>query len=289
MKALSFGEILWDVYPDNKFLGGASLNFAAHLAKHGETVFMMSAVGEDDLGREALLCVRSLGISTKYVFVPEDKQTGRCIVELDENKVPSYHLLEDVAYDHIPYEEVAEDFDVLYFGTLSLRGENNFRKIRKLLESRRFHDVFVDINIRPPFYTEDTVRFALKNATILKISLEEMPTVAALLQFPHTTDHQEFASLLKDGYRNLKCIIITLGGDGAYALDTINEQAYTCEAERVEVRSTVGAGDSFSAAFLHKYEKKEALPACLAHASRIAGFVVSQYDAVPDYMPEELA
>ena len=93
MIALSFGEILWDVYPDKKFLGGAPLNFAAHLKKHGENVYMMSALGNDELGKEAIKRIEDWIINTSYILSLDDKPTGSCMVALDENKVPSYNLL----------------------------------------------------------------------------------------------------------------------------------------------------------------------------------------------------
>ena len=147
-------------------MSGAPLNFAAHLAKHGENVYIMSAIGEDDLGEEAERCFEEWGISSKYVCVLSDKATGRCMVTLDENKVPSYNLLQDVTYDYITCDEVSDGFDVLYFGTLALRTENNYRLINKLLKTDGFKNVFVDINIRPPFYSEKSVCFSIQHATI---------------------------------------------------------------------------------------------------------------------------
>ena len=123
MKILSFGEILWDVYPDKKYIGGAPLNFAAHSAKQGEEVYMLSAVGQDALGTDALSQLKSWGINCKYVAALADKPTGACNVTLDVNSVPKYDLLQNVAYDYVDGNSVNEDFDVLYFGTLALRGE----------------------------------------------------------------------------------------------------------------------------------------------------------------------
>ena len=152
MKALSFGEILWDVYPDKKFLGGAPLNFAAHLKKHDENVYMMSALGNDELGKEAIKRIEDWKINTSYILSLDDKPTGSCMVTLDENKVPSYNLLKNVAYDYISYIDIKESFDVLYFGTLALRSENNYNTLKTLIESVKFNCIFSDINIRPPFY-----------------------------------------------------------------------------------------------------------------------------------------
>ncbi len=287
MNVLSFGEILWDLYPDEKFLGGAPLNFAAHLAKHGENAYMVSAVGQDELGEAAIERIRQWGVHTDYITRIGEKQTGKCLVTLDEQSVPSYNLLEDVAYDYIPCGEITGDFDVLYFGTLALRSEANFKTLQELLKGNRFKEVFVDINIRPPFYSAETVKFAAENATILKISAEELPAVYAALGVPALTPHPEFAGMLAQRHARLTCVIITLGADGAYVLDRRQRTEYRCSSAQVKVKSTVGAGDSFSAAFLSKYMGGCPMESCLDHAVKVAGFVVSEFDAVPDYSAKE--
>lgn len=286
-KLLAFGEILWDVYPTEKFLGGASLNFAAHFVKFGHKAEMLSALGADALGEEARDQLKEWNLGDRYVSALTDRETGKCLVTLDENSIPTYDLLNDVAYDRISAKGIGEDFDVLYFGTLALRGEYNFASLNALLAEKTFGEIFVDVNIRPPFYSEQTVRFDCTKATLLKISLEELPVVARLLGV-ETTDYQVFAHALKEKFANLRCIVITLGGDGAYALNCRNGESAFCSAKKVEVASTVGAGDSFGAAFLSEYLQGTPLSACLETASRLAAYVVSQTAAVPDYDPKKL-
>lgn len=286
MKILSFGEILWDVYPDKKYIGGAPLNFAAHSAKHGESVYMLSTLGDDDLGKEAREQLKKWNVSDKFVSVLSDKPTGQCIVSLDDNRVPFYNLLNNTAYDHISCDGVDEEFDVLYFGTLALRSEYNYNSLKKLIKTGHFNTIFADINIRPPFYSKETVEFSVKNAAVLKVSLEELPVVAELLGI-QSTDYKGFSKTLSCRYDSLKCIIITLGSDGAYALDCKTCDEFSCGCADVKVVSTVGAGDSFSAAFLSKYLRKNGIQQCLEYASVVAGYTVSQYDAVPDYNAED--
>ena len=283
MKVLSFGEILWDVYPDKKYIGGAPFNFAAHLAKFSAESYMLSCLGEDELGEEALQCLKERGVLSDFVSRSGVKKTGQCLVTLDENAVPSYDLKMDVAYDHIASDKVNEAFDVLYFGTLALRSKYNLDSLADLLKKQKFKDVFVDINIRAPFYSYQTVAFCLENATILKISSEELPIVMDLLSISNSVGYKEFARIVKGKYENLKMLVITLGSEGAYCYDCNNDKEYSCEAQKVKVASTVGAGDSFSAAFLYQYFQKNDIQACLESASKIAGYVVSQYDAVPNY------
>ncbi len=284
MKTIAFGEIIWDIYPDNACLGGAPLNFAAHLARHGHDVYMYSAVGTDAYGEKALSRMKSWGVRTEYVARLPDKQTGRCLVSLDEHGVPHYDILCDTAYDRIPLASPLTA-DVLYFGTLALRDEYNRKTLQQLLNSTCFSDVFVDINIRAPFYTEDTIRFAVQHATILKISDEELPVAASLLALP-LDEPMAFMKRLAATYPSIKCLILTCGGEGAYVYHRAEDTVYSCASKKVEVVSTVGAGDSFSAAFLHMYHKHEPIPACAAYAAAVAGFVVSRQEAVPPYDPE---
>lgn len=283
MKVLSFGEILWDVYPDEKHIGGAPLNFAAHLSKHGAEVYMLSALGKDALGVEAQAKLKERDILDEYVSFLEDKTTGKCLVSLDENAVPSYNLLQNVAYDYIDCKKVKGTFDVLYFGTLALRSEYNYHALQELLQNNDFANVFVDVNIRPPFYSKEAVLFSIQNATILKISLEELPIISELLEINQFEDYKAFAKQLAETFDHLNCIIITLGSDGAYVFECKKCAEYACAGKKVQVASTVGAGDSFSAAFLYQYLQKNDIKFCLEYATKVAGFVVSKYAAVPDY------
>lgn len=283
MKILSFGEIIWDIYPDKRCLGGAPLNFAAHLAKHKEDAFMLSSVGGDDLGSEALKRIEQYSVSAKYVTVNSSKQTGQCLVTTDERGVPSYNILQDTAYAYISCKELSDSFDMLYFGSLALYSEHNYEFLTELLAKNSFPHIFADVNIRAPFYSKKTIKFCAENATILKISDEELEVTAHALDMEYASDYRSFASALAEKYANLKCIIITLGEDGAYALDCKAGCHSFCESERVKVKSTVGAGDSFSAAFLHSYLGGAPLAECLRCASKIAAVVVSHTESVPDY------
>jgi len=283
MKILAFGEILWDTYPDTRYIGGAPMNFAAHLARHGEEVYRLSSLGNDEPGSAALEILKKWNIRTDHVHILDGIPTGNCIVTLDESGVPSYDLWNGVAYDRISCDGIPDDYGVLYFGTLSLRSGYNFTELQKLVSTHRFREIFVDMNIRPPHYSKETVRFAAENATVIKISDEEMPVVAGILGIGDFRDHKSFAELLGKIYGNLSTIIITLGANGAYVLDCKNNEEYHSPSVKVEVRSTVGAGDSFSATFLHKHLGDYAIQDCADYANKIAGIVVSHTAAVPEY------
>ena len=283
MKVLSFGEVLWDTYPTEKHIGGAPLNFAAHFVKAGGEAYLLSAVGADELGKAAISFLTEQGIRTDYVSVLEGKRTGECLVTLDGQGIPRYELLSGVAYDEIPKPELTgAGFDAFYFGSLALRSEKNRETVSAVLASRDFKEVFVDINVRPPFISPDVIRFACRSATILKISEEEMPAVTKPL-FGWKRNAAESAKMVADTFANVKLILITKGENGSVAYDCRSGRTVSCDAVKVNVASTVGAGDSFSAAFLYGYLSGKPIEDCLRSASRISSFVCSKPQAIPPY------
>lgn len=280
MNILCFGEILWDVYPDKAVIGGAALNFAGHFVKNGGDAYMISAIGNDELGKNAIAVTENLKINSKYISVLNE-QTGKCLVTLDSNGVPSYNLLDNVAYDFIG-GEVNVNFDALYFGTLALRNEHNRNSLKKLLENNNFGEIICDVNIRAPFYSADTVTLCAKTATVIKISDEELPVVTKIL-LGEELGYQEAARKIAEKFSNLKVVIITLGAKGAYVLNTKTNKSYEQAAPKTKVLSTVGAGDSFSAAFMYKYMSGEGIEAALKNAIKVSAFVVSNLEAIPEY------
>ena len=287
MKVLSFGEIIWDVYPDEKHLGGAPLNFAAHFAKQGGEAYVLSALGDDELGNEALNKLSLWKVNAEYVSVLSGKDTGKCLVTLDKQGVPTYNIVRDSAYDYINCSSVSDEFDALYFGTLALRNEYNRREISELIKSHSFKEIFVDVNLREPFISRESLMLCMENATVLKISDEELSAVSKIL-YNTEYDYKNIATEISKTFQNIKFIIITLGEKGSYAYDVFNKASFSCDAERVTVASTVGAGDSFSAAFLYKYMSGFDINSCLKTASRISAYVVSKTEAVPEYDPDSL-
>ena len=285
MNILSFGEVLWDIYPDKKYIGGAPFNFAAHLARLGANSYLLSAVGDDILSKETLDEVKKLNVIADYISVVKEKATGKCLVTLDERSVPSYNLLSDVAWDYISLNEKTQHFDALYFGTLALRSKHNLKTLNDLLKKESFKEIFVDVNIRPPFYSDEIINYAFKNASILKISDEELEVTLKAVKIDYFCDLESVSKKITSKFPNIKLLIITRGVEGAVAFDTAKQKFYTAPSVKTQVVSTVGAGDSFSAAFLSKYLKGENIEICLEFASCVAGFVVSHYEAVPEYNP----
>ena len=239
MRIISFGEILWDVFGDEKKIGGAPFNFAAHCARLGAETHMISAVGNDGSGREALDIARSLGIRTENVYVDRAHGTGVCSVTL-QNGLPRYELVADVAYDHIPARLPAGRFDALYTGTLALRGTESRRSFESALKYIPHGELFFDLNLRGRFYTRELVFSILRETTVLKVSDEELsffgsrPMVEVLLD-------------LAAKHKRLKYVCVTLGAQGACVFDCARKALLYSEKPQSKPVSTVGAGDSFSA------------------------------------------
>lgn len=281
MKILSFGEIIWDVYDDKKLLGGAPFNFAAHAVKQGATAAIISAVGEDSLGKKTLSYVKKYNVETDYITINK-YPTGQCLVTLDGNKVPHYSILENVSYDFINTPNLSTEFDVISFGTLALRKEHNICVLKSILEKYKFKAIFSDLNIRPPFFNNKSVDFCLANNNIVKISDEELPTIIKLLFGIENCNIKDSVSLLSNKYKNIELFIITKGSEGSIAFDIKNNSIYECPAKKVNVVSTVGAGDSFGAAFLVEYFKTNNISESLIKATDVSAYVVSHLDAIPD-------
>ena len=287
LKILSFGEILYDVFGDKATLGGAPLNFGAHAAHAGAQSAMLSAVGDDELGRDALAQVRSHGIDTRHTAILADKMTGRCLVTLNEAGIPKYDLRQGVAYDYIPVPELGDEhYDVLYFGTLSLRADYNRATLETLLARNIADEVFVDMNIRAPFYSDESILMGLKNATMLKISDEELPVIAESILGAGEHKQDDVIAFIAKTFPNVKLLVLTCGGEGSVAYNFKTGEVTPCQAVKTKVVSTVGAGDSFCATFLVNYLNGVSIPEALAKASKISAYVVSQEGAIPDGMPQ---
>lgn len=282
MKILSFGEIIWDVYPDKKCIGGAPLNFAAHAKNEGAEAYLLSAVGKDKLGMDALRIIRRHGVEIELISLIEDLPTGQCTVTLSETGVPSYKIEENTAYDRIPVIDGVEKigFDAFAFGTLALRGEHNRETIRELLRKNVAAEIFVDLNLRSPFYSRENITLALDHATILKVSDEELPAVMRIA-FGSDADSEDAVKIIGENYKNIKLIVLTCGSDGSVAYDMRSGKIYRSGIVKVRVVSTVGAGDSFGAVFLVNYLKGKSISDCLARAAEVSSFVVSRAEALP--------
>lgn len=282
MKVLVFGEILFDIFGDDKKIGGAPFNFASHMSKLGADVDMVSALGRDALGETAREYVRAFGVNEKYI-AESNLPTGYCRVTLDSEGHPKYDLVRGVAYDAIEPPMRVGNYDAFYFGTLAARDERSKSALSKTLGRGDYKEVFFDINIRQNYYTKELIETLLRACTIFKVSREEI----GVLGFKGSLE--DTVRALDDRYPNLKKIIVTLDSDGALVYDCIWDVFTYSDKPVGKVVSTVGAGDSFSACFLYNYINGESDAVCLERANALASFVVGNLGAIPDYTDELIA
>lgn len=273
MRFLVLGEIIFDEYPDRATLGGAPLNFAAYAAAAGAECHLLSAVGEDENGTSAIRAAAGYGIGTEGIARIPGMATGTCRVTLSATGVPRYEILENVAYDAITAGAFAgEDFDLFYFGTLIQRAPAPCRAIREILAAGRCREVFCDVNLRAPFVSRNAVLLCLQNATMLKISDEELPKVLRLSLGSEENAPADAAQALAAAFPQLHTVVITCGAAGALVWDTRERRLFRAPAKPVQVVSTVGAGDAFAAAFATAYLRgagaEAALQAGIAQSAR---------------------
>jgi fructokinase len=290
MKIHVFGDILWDVFPDKKEIGGAAFNFAAHMAMMGANVRMISALGTDSDGDEALQKAAEFGVDLKDVARIESVPTGRSLITLD-NGTPDYDLPFPAAYDCIPLVRRRGrclTADALYFGTLPVRNPDypSRASLLELFRDGKYRELFFDINIRKTNYTQDFVELALSKATILKLSRDEQD---AVMIDADKSDYEGFCMALCKKYPNLRIVLLTLDKDGAAVYSSGDGSFFRSPRPRVKVVSTVGGGDSLSACFLYNYLNGVPINECLKRASTLADYVVRHLGAIPAYTPELIA
>ena len=280
-KALVFGEVLWDVFGEEKTIGGAPFNFAAHFAALGGEAAFCSAVGRDALGTAARSEIRKLRVNDALT-VESDLPTGACQVTLGADGMPRYQLLENVAYDAIPVPAEPVQADLLYLGTLARRSAVSARTAAQLAKSGGFREIFVDINVRRPFISREVLAESLAWATILKISREEAGCLAEFGLLPEQKDGEALMRSLAASYPQLRLILMTLDRDGACVYDARRGAfIYSAKPESTLV-SAVGAGDSFAACFAWNYLNGKSIGEALDRGVLLSDYVVTQLGAVPE-------
>ena len=279
---VGMGEALWDVLPEGKKIGGAPANFAYHVSQFGLPSCVVSAVGDDDLGREIIENFTAKGLKQLIADVPYP--TGTVQVEIDQSGVPQYEIKENVAWDNIPYterlESLAERTTAVCFGSLAQRNVVSRNTINRFLDvvSRNEENLIVfDVNLRQGFYNKEILCNSMKRCNILKINDEELVTVSRMFGYPGI-DLQDKCWILLGKY-NLKMLILTCGINGSYVFTPGNVSFQPTP--KVEVADTVGAGDSFTAAFISSVLKGKSVSEAHSLAVRTYAFVCTEKGAMP--------
>ncbi len=279
MKILAIGEIIFDIFNGDAEIGGAPLNFCAHCAALGAESALISAVGSDDLGNAALNELIKFGVNTEYIQKNEFA-TGQCIVTI-ENGTPKYNVLRPAAYDKIKSADKKYTADVFAFGTLIQRDPTSQNAVKSILKSGTFGEIFCDINLRKNCYDSASCRLCLENATILKISEEEEPLLHGFRLYGNKEDERENIKSICSAFRNIRLVLFTKGENGSLIYDKSDDKFYNIPAIEADVVSTVGAGDSYSAAFLCEYFKSGNISDAAEAGARLSAFVVANRGAVP--------
>jgi fructokinase len=286
IKALIFGEALFDIIKGSAHLGGAPLNIAAHLAKLGAKPTVITAVGRDELGKVLLTITEKMGINTSYILVDEKRPTGTVTVKLEDEGIPIFTINKGVAWDVITLDEekfkalAGQEWDVFYFGTLAQRSEENRKTLKRLLSEIKANNFFYDVNLRAGFYTKEWILSSLEHCTILKMNEEEATTISCFL-FGTVHSFDALCRLLTEEYPDISIICITKGPAGAAAY---NKGVYEeIKITSIEVADTVGAGDAFSAGFLYTYLSGYGVSKATSIASILGTYVASKPGSVPEY------
>ncbi|MBO7370945.1 MAG: carbohydrate kinase [Bacteroidales bacterium] len=278
---VGIGEILFDLLPGGAQLGGAPANFAYHVCCLGGRGVAVSAIGKDPRGAE----IKSILTSKKLeaVLPQVDYPTGVVKVSLDGQGVPEYTIIEDVAWDNVPYtaemKALAENAAAVCFGTLAQRSAVTRATIMSFIADMPDDGLKVyDINLRQHFYSREIIEASLKVADILKINDEEIGIVGKL--FGMEGENEAVCRVLIESF-GLRLVILTKGAEGSDVI-TMQEK-FSVECPKVKIADTVGAGDSFTAAFVHAYLRGDPIEECHMLANRISAFVCSRSGAMPDY------
>jgi len=256
MKALLFGEILWDIIDSKPYIGGAPFNLAAHLAKMGLESTLISSVGKDALGRKALKEVEKRGLNSSFIRIHPHLPTGIVEVNLDEKGHPAYMIKE-----------------------LAQRTKENQKILNQIIPKIKPNPIFYDVNLRQNYYEKDWIEKSLLQSTITKLNDQEALVLSKLL-FDQKFKQKDFVETLAQEY-DLSIVCITHGKNGS---------SIYCDGklEKVSgingpVADTVGGGDSYSAGFLFSYLCDNSVYKAAELAEKVGNFVVSQSGAVPKY------
>lgn len=281
---VGLGEILWDIFPDRKVLGGAPANFAYHISQLGYNGYTVSAIGNDILGKEILSSLDRKHLN--YLIETTNYPTGTVQVSLDANGIPQYEIVENVAWDNIVYnrtiENLAKKTQAVCFGSLAQRNSISRQTIINFVKLMPEDSIKVfDINLRQYFYTKEVILESLQIANILKINDDEIIILSQLLDLENLNE-QDICKYILNTY-NLNILILTKGDRGSYVFTS--EKVSYLDTPKVEIVDTVGAGDSFTAAFLASYLNNNSIISSHQLAVEVAAYVCTQRGAMPQLPP----
>lgn len=285
---IGFGEILWDIYPDEKRIGGAPANVILHLHRLGMKSMLISGIGEDELGRELINTLCQFGIETDTIQ-RNHKRTGTVHITLDSEGNPQFICSKNVAFDYIQWndklEKMAEVARVVLFGTLVQRNRISQRTLHQFLERTDHAIRLFDVNFRGCNRSiQKTVEHTLPKTDILKINENELMQLKRAYG-QEENDDVDFLKYLIDCYP-LKVIALSLGQRGCWLMN--GERIVHSKGIKIEPIDTTGCGDAFVAGLIYKYIHKKPLQEICNFANQMGGFVATRKGAFPEYSVDDL-
>ncbi|WP_299668014.1 carbohydrate kinase [uncultured Polaribacter sp.] len=285
-KIVCFGEVLWDVFPNHKKIGGAPLNVAIRLQSFSNEVFMISAVGTDDLGKSILEYLQAHQINTKHVQVLNDFTTGEVAVTLNKKGVASYQIVHPKAWDKITCKEATSDLvkqvDAFVFGSLITRDEISKTTLYQLLKVATYK--IFDVNLRAPFYEKNILIELMQIADFIKFNDEELYKIATYLDSPCNNLEQNIHFIAEK--TKTKHICVTKGEHGAVLF--YESQLFYNSGYRIKVADTVGSGDSFLATLISHLLQKENPQKAIDVACAVGALVAQKEGANPQISQKEI-
>jgi len=280
---VGIGELLWDLLPAGKQLGGAPANFAYITSLLGNQGVAASRVGNDALGNEARERLKALGLPTEYLQSDPLHETGTVKVQIDGAGQPRYQIIPGVAWDFLEWtpqwRALAEKADAICFGSLAQRSKQSRETIRAFLQASRPETARVfDVNLRQSFYGAEVLTSAFAIADIVKLNHEELPHVMRLLGLAYDGDVSS-AERLRETQR-LKLVCVTRGEHGSVLADASGTHAHP--GFEIQVADTIGAGDAFTAGLVNCYLRRASLAEMNEMANRAGAWVASHVGATPE-------
>ncbi|KQO21010.1 carbohydrate kinase [Flavobacterium sp. Leaf82] len=286
LKAVAYGEVLWDVFDNEKKIGGAPLNVALRMKTLGCDVAMISCVGNDKDGDAIIDHVKNLGLETNTIIQSQEYPTGLVNVTLDDTGSASYIINYPSAWDKIVLNkkavEVVDNADVLIYGSLVCRDEVSRKSLEELLQ-KEVYKVF-DVNLRKPHYTYEILEQLMHSANFIKFNDEELLEISAALKSPFTTLEENINFIVQ--HTKATGICVTKGKDGALLF--WEGKLYKNAGYPVKVADTVGAGDSFLAALTTSLLTGKEPQAAIDFACAVGALVAESPGANPEISPSKI-
>lgn len=288
-KIAAFGELLWDLLPNGKVLGGAPANFIYRINSFGDQGTLLSKVGNDKAGKEAREALRNLGVSDENVQTDYEFPTGTVKVKIDDDGNPDFNIITEVAYDHIEINsEMMEAFseaDCVCFGTLVQRYGISKNTLRELIHESTDVVKFLDINLRKKCYSAAIIEDSLRMTNILKTNDEELLITKELLGLKNE-NLKDLAQETIEKYK-LDILLCTLGQNGAFCL-TQDGLFHYDPGYQIILGDTVGSGDAFSAGFVHYYMNGHPIDEALRFGNAAGAMVATTTGATAPISKEEI-